>query len=440
MSQQPQQQDEEELWPRAHGFAALKSLWARRESRNKPTPPPPPPPAVVDNSSSALLNLPSELLFLICCSEEIKARDLVALGLTCSRFGRGASSSLIEHAARTKVMIMMMMRDKNNHKRFETLQSVNFKTLLHYMQEDAPIPVFSCPACNWKVGGFRCEGRRPTRLVRAWEPCEDERNYQDAGEEKGYEVPPVPVPSGCGCYLMWNEALKVLFCPAGCGSLTAPACSCKAYVSKEKWDENELLFEVMTRLPPPPPATTGSLPLLVPTRASLEEPLLYLPKEHWLKRADAEEYEDGFRAGFVPRAPICRKTPPMTCICCGYTVGGYACLGRDGNPRHPPSPAHPLVILQESFYENVWCSYRWKCMMQCAVMRCGPEDDEDLRRRPRKDSALLSCVSRNECNPHDGDGEAPKKGTEMAALEWLDTLGPPTNYYEYRPVKVKPSN
>ncbi len=75
--------------------------------------------------------------------------------------------------------------------------------------------------------------------------------------------------------------------------------------------------------------------------------------------------------------------------------------------------------------------------MQCAVMRCGPED-EDLR-RPRKDKALLSCVSRNECSP-DGDGEAPKKGTEMAALEWLDTLGPATNYYEYRPVKLKSSN
>ncbi|ELR14367.1 uncharacterized protein ACA1_017760 [Acanthamoeba castellanii str. Neff] len=39
------------------------------------------------------------------------------------------------------------------------------------------------------------------------------------------DEPPVPAPTGCGHYLMWDPKQWRLRCPAGCGSLVAPSCA-----------------------------------------------------------------------------------------------------------------------------------------------------------------------------------------------------------------------
>jgi hypothetical protein len=141
--------------------------------------------------------------------------------------------------------------------------------------------------------------------------------------------------------------------------------------------------------------------------------------------------------------PVKCKTPAMTCVACGFTVADYACLGRPTNPHHPPSHP-PLPLLQEGFYERVFCSYRWQCIGGCSVIHSGPDCRKggdgydpvvDARYR-----ALLCCVSAPECRNSSSGSEVVqpgKEGTDMATLEWLDTYGPATNHSGYLCVKLK---
>jgi len=122
----------------------------------------------------------------------------------------------------------------------------------------------------------------------------------------------------------------------------------------------------------------------------------------------------------------------MTCTCCGFTVDGYACLGRDSNEGHistdPPRP-----FRQEGFYERVWCSYRWSCVTGCSVIHGGPENDEERSHGRDTVCAFLCCLSKPDC-----DAVHPnRKGREMVPWEWIETFGHATNYYPYRCVRLE---
>ena len=126
----------------------------------------------------------------------------------------------------------------------------------------------------------------------------------------------------------------------------------------------------------------------------------------------------------------------MTCSCCGYTVDGYACLGRDSNEQHRPSDP-PRPFRQAGVYERVWCSYRWSCTKGCSLIHSAPEKEED--RTYDCLHAFLCCLSTPEC-----DADQPERyGREMVPWEWIETLGPPSNENSFKCVRLedfKPSN
>ncbi|ELR21494.1 uncharacterized protein ACA1_184410 [Acanthamoeba castellanii str. Neff] len=407
-------------------FSSVKDRWTRRAARNPSAPPPQPgqpksgtKPTKSTSATVAwsrlnqgangdlMLKLPIELLILICCTPAIKARDLVALELACSRFRTGAAPSPTEQAARMKLAARHPRLEPALYDEAAPLPlASNFKGLLYHMDE-----------CQWRVGGFRCQGRRPPAPVRGWEANVDDRNDIEP------DLPPVPVPTGCGHYLMWDPKQGRLRCPAGCGSLVAPTCACKAYMRDEeeekKLGDHGSRYSVMTYAGPAPSPLRDSLAQL------------------------AAKSKGSFTGDDVPEwwwdQPLRCKTPAMTCIACGFTVAEHACLGRPTNSHHLPFHP-PRALLQEGFYERVWCSYRWQCYGEggCSVIHGGPErrDGQGRPADPRF-RALLCCVSGDECrSSSDSKPQPGREGTEMATLEWLDTFGPPTNYYDYRAVKL----
>jgi len=231
---------------------------------------------------------------------------------------------------------------------------------------------------------------------------------------------PVPAPTGCGCPLIWSPTQKRLFCPAGCGSLDAPACACKAYVAEKERLKGEALFEVMThRLSDP------DLRLVL---AKFEESA---PLPSWLSQLrdeDADAFEQFFPT-WEEFHPVRKRSPALTCTICGFTVAKYVCLGQEGSLKQHQA----LCLLQVGFYERVWCCYRWGCAdAPCSVMRGGmltPDESASA-----KDRALLCCLSSPECISR--SDEPGKEGCEMATLEWLDTVGPPSNWEIYRRVNA----
>jgi len=411
-------QEEEQQRSTKEDFIAVKSIWARREARDAKAQATPAGKIVVakeDILPNPLLDLPNELVLFICCMPSIRARDLLALERTCSRFRQGTPSPLTEQAAKVKLTHIRSLADVSTSSG-SGAPLLNFKGLLFYFQDEPPIPVFSCPTCTWRIGGFRCQGHRPSHPVREWK-AEDpyQHTNNDQQEHKDDDVPPVPVPTGCGCYLMWNASKKVLFCPVGCGTITPPVCACKAYQRGEDKDESYTRFEYMIPAP----------------HIEQDENL----RSNLLATYDVQELDSNHPDFFyVPTEPLRKKSPAMTCISCGFTVDGYACLGTANNKNHPSSKP-PLPIFQAGFYERVWCCYRWNCPRGCSVFRGGTETpDEDCDRAP--DSALLRCVSKKECRGR-RIAHPKKKGTEMCHLEWLDTFGPATNYASYTPVRRK---
>jgi len=355
-------------------------------------------------SNGNVLLLPTEILVLICCSTLLKARDLVSIELVCSTFRQKEGSlSITEQAA------MMKINDARVFEGMKLTTSLNFKGLLFYLRE-TPIPIFSCPTCHWKIGGFRCKGRRPPQLVRGWEPDNHEENNNN--EENVNDIPPVPIPTGCGCYLVWSTTNNVLFCPLGCGILLAPACVCLAYNTTSGEDKKKAFSEMIIASPLKGGKRVLTAKILERTHQNAEE--------------DDHYYENDVK----------KKTPSMTCICCGYTVDEFVCLGKKDNPEHPALET-PRSFRQAGFYERVWCSYRWSCTMNCSVFRDGPDEHKDRERSYNSiERALLCCVSNSECVAMK-DLPYGKKGTEMATLEWIDFLGPATNYFSYHPTKLK---
>jgi hypothetical protein len=127
--------------------------------------------------------LPAEILVFICCFPEIKARDLVALDGTCSRFhqkdcAEDEFSSITEQAA------MIKINDPRLFSEVKLTLPFNLKGLYHFTKERRNLPVFSCAICSWRVGGFRCQGKRPPHLVREWEVDEnmDVENTEETEE------------------------------------------------------------------------------------------------------------------------------------------------------------------------------------------------------------------------------------------------------------------
>ncbi|KAL6066293.1 F-box domain-containing protein [Balamuthia mandrillaris] len=376
-----------------------------------------------ETTTSLLFWLPPELLLNVLTCPVLNACDLVAVELTCFAFGGKKTSTLTlpEQAAKTKLLSSGV----------GIKQQPNWKKLLHYLLENPPLPTFTCGRCKWCVGGFRCQGHRPPHTVRHWEPI---TSFPDEEGEPEQE-PPVPEPTGCGCYLVWDANSKQLFCPLGCGSVGAPACCCKAYErdpEKRKQLEIEAThLELMIYSPPSAPTTLYT---------ALEK--LHSPSQQ--PKEDGEAKEEEIDSYWDQLPPIRKKTPALTCTRCGFTVADYVCLGQDGNSSHQPN-SRPRWLLQLGFYERVWCCYRFGCFHNCSVFRSGAEQpDDDF---VHKDRALLCCLSTAECcggtgsnahneNTSEAEAEAEARaGTEMATLEWLDHLGPATNYYPYRCTK-----
>jgi hypothetical protein len=239
------------------------------------------------------------------------------------------------------------------------------------------------------------------------------RRQKKEKEEEG-EVPPVPIPTGCGTYLVWDETRNLLVCPFGCGSILPPSCTCLAYRKSEKKKDDDQ----------PPQKCFEDMTFVKPSKLIRKNNLTVVDVE---STHNSEQPEDVYLTDEVKK-----KTPSLTCISCGFTVDGYVCLGIPNNEEHLPKDA-PKPFRQEGFYERVWCSYRWACPHNCRVIRAGPEDHKERSRSyESKERAFLSCVSKSDCDTFK-DLPFGKRGTEMATLEWLDSLGPASNYFPYRP-------
>lgn len=370
-----------------------------------------------EEERTTLLALPPEILVLICCTPSVKARDLLALELTCSHFHQGIVGvrSIPEQAAKQKLKDLINLE---GHERETAPLLSNFKAILFYLQDNTRVPAFACPTCGWRIGGFRCQGRRPPHLVRGWASTDTVKPEDEVAQN----VPPVPEPTGCDCNLVWSDKEQQLFCPLGCGKVAVPCCSCKAYQKRDE-EGRRLLFDYM-------------VPSYIKQDDNLRTTLLPVRNLPNNDKIDEEAEQEKLMAMYyyVPSEPIRKKAPALTCISCGYTVDGYACLGKPDNESHKPDSHPPLPILQEGFYERVWCSYRWGCPLSCRVFRDGPEqldgDHDDYQ-----DSSVLRCLSKPGCDRRFEKFPA-KKGTEMSALEWRETLGPPTNFFPFIPIKL----
>ena len=75
----------------------------------------------------------------------------MALELTCSTFHKKGeyTLSITEEAARIIL----------NDERVNNLEHLpfNYKALLFYLREGTPIPLFTCPTCTWRIGGFNAK-------------------------------------------------------------------------------------------------------------------------------------------------------------------------------------------------------------------------------------------------------------------------------------------